>query len=119
MYNKVNREVIPMEQSSLKEIMKALSMHSQHIQEDMRGMEKRLETKIDKMDKKINNLEMKLDTRITNQENTIDQRFDRLDGKFTGMRVELNELQESIHYITSKSLQYGRKHRKIHEHSSS
>lgn len=73
-----------MEQSSLKEIMKALSMHSQHIQEDMRGMEKRLDTK-------INNLEKKLDTRITNLENTMDKRFDRLDGKLTGMCVELNE----------------------------
>ena len=84
MYNRANREVIPMEQSSLKEIMKALSMHSQHIQEDMRGMEKRLDTK-------INNLEKKLDTRITNLENTMDKRFDRLDGKLTGMCVELNE----------------------------
>src|SRR5699024_6086746 len=109
MYNKVNREVIPMEQSSLKEIMKALYMHSQHIQEGMRGMEK-------KLDKKNNNLEKKLDTRITNQENTIDQRFDRLDAKFTGMRVELNESQEYIHYLTIKNLQHDRKLRKIHEH---
>jgi len=45
MYNKVNREVIPMEQSSLKEIMKALYMHSQHIQEGMRGMEKKVRYK--------------------------------------------------------------------------
>lgn len=34
------------------------------------------------------------------------------------MRVEINESHESIHDLTSKSLQHERKLRKIHEQSS-
>lgn len=48
----------------------------------------------------------------------MNQRFDRLDAKFSGMRVELTESQESIHYLTSKSLQHDRKLREIHEQPS-
>ena len=97
-------EVISMDQSSLKEIMKALSMHSEQIREEIRGVEKRMDTLEEKMDQRINTLEKKMD-----------KRFDRLDAKFSGMRVELTESQESIHYLTSKSLQHDRKLRKIHE----
>jgi len=32
-------------------------------------------------------------------EEKMHQRFDRLDAKFSGMRVELTKSQESIHYI--------------------
>lgn len=48
-------------------------------------------------------------------EEKMNQRFDRLDAKFSGMRVELTESQESIHYLTSKRLQNARKLRKIYE----
>lgn len=125
MYNK-DMEVMTLEQSSFKEIMKALSMHSEKIQKDIRGMEKRLEEKMDmkidnlekKMNTKIANLEEKMNTNINHLEDKMDHRFDRLDAKFSGLRVELTESQESIHYLTSKSLQHDQKLRKIHEQSS-
>lgn len=73
-----------MEQSDLQEILKALQLHSTHIDQKLDGMENRM-----------------------------DKRFDRIDKKLDGFRVELTETQETVDYLSSKNVQHEQKLRKL------
>ncbi|STO11399.1 Uncharacterised protein [[Flavobacterium] thermophilum] len=39
----------------------------------------------------------------------VNERFDRLEQKFAGLRVELTETQETVHFLASKTIQHEKK----------
>ncbi|KJE26889.1 hypothetical protein LG52_2207 [Geobacillus kaustophilus] len=39
----------------------------------------------------------------------VNERFDRLDRKFSGLRVELTETQETVHFLAAKTVQHEKK----------
>lgn len=114
-----------MEQTILTEIMNALNMHSQQIQNDFRRLEEKFDQKFAEQSDKITNLEKKMDNlenrmdRLENRMDSIeikmDKGFNRLDVKFSGMRVELTESQETIDYVATKTLQHEQKLRNMYE----
>lgn len=82
-----------MEQSGIQEILKALELHSAHVDKKIKELETGINERFDKMEK----------------------RFDRQDKKFNGMRVELTETQETVDYPASKNVQHEKKLRTIYE----
>lgn len=86
-----------MEQSGIQEILKALELHSVHV------------------DKKIDQLKVDLETRMDNRFDKLEKRFDHQDKKFDGMRVELTETQETVEYLATKNVQHEKKLRTIYE----
>lgn len=75
-----------MEQSGIQEILKALQLHSKH-----------------------------MDEKLSEMWNRMDERFDRIEKKLDGMRVELTETQETVDYLSSKNVQHEKKLRQIYE----
>ncbi|WP_227001798.1 hypothetical protein [Virgibacillus necropolis] len=73
-----------MEQSGIKEILRALELHSRQI-------DKKMQSRFEETDKKIDGLEKHMN-----------DRFDRLEKKFDGMQVELRETQETVDFLHSK-----------------
>lgn len=73
-----------MEQSQLNEILQALKLQSEQMDQ--------------KMDTIRSDLEAKMDAGFER----VDQRFDRLEKKVDGTRVELTETQETVDYLSSK-----------------
>ncbi|HLQ95937.1 MAG TPA: hypothetical protein VK108_06090 [Pseudogracilibacillus sp.] len=86
-----------MEQSGIQEILKALELHSAHV------------------DKKIDQLKVDLETRMDKRFDEMNKRFDRQDKKFNGVRVELAETQETVDYLSTKNVQHEKKLRTIYE----
>lgn len=80
-----------MEQHELKAILDALKVFS------------------DKIDERFDSLEQRMDR----MENKMDTRFERQEKKLDGLRVEITETQETVDYLSSKSLQHDKKLRSI------
>lgn len=93
-----------MEQAGIQEILKALQLHSKHIDE-----------KLVDMRVQIDNVKNQLESRIDKVESRMDERFDRIEKKLDGMRVELTETQETVDYLSSKNVQHEKKLRQIYE----
>jgi len=86
------------QETMLKEILNALKLHS------------------DKMDQKFKKVDEKIDgrfERVDERFDSIEGRLDRIEKKMGGMRVELTETQETVDFISVKTLQHERKLREI------
>lgn len=80
-----------MEQSHLKEILNALTLHGEHI------------------DKKMNELKVDLENRMDEGFKEVNKRFDNLGKKVDGIRVDLSETQETTDFLSSKVIQHEQK----------
>ena len=80
-----------MEKSELHEILHALKLHTEHI------------------DNKLSSLENRMDERITALEYRMDERFNRLENKVDGIRADLIETQENVNFLLSKNAQHEKK----------
>lgn len=122
------------QETTLKEILNALKLHGEHMDEKMDDMEKRFDKKFDDMDKKfdtkIDDLEEKFDNKFEDMNKKFDtkidglntkmdegfkqvnQRFDRSGKKADGIRVDLTETRETTDFILSKTAQH---EKKLHE----
>lgn len=77
------------QETMLKEILHALKLHS------------------DKMDQKFKKVDERFDR--------IEGRLDRMEKKMDGFRVELTETQETVDFISVKTLQHEKKLREINQ----
>ncbi|WP_066297234.1 hypothetical protein [Bacillus sp. FJAT-29937] len=85
-----------MEQETVvKEILQALKVHSNQ-----------MEQRFNKIDKRFEKVDQRLDL--------IDERLDRMEKKMDGFRVELTETQETVDFIAKKTLQHEKKLREFH-----
>lgn len=86
----IEKEVKRMEQETmLKEILNALKLHS------------------DKMDQRFKKVDERFDS--------IEGRLDRIEKKMDGFRVELTETQETVDFISVKTLQHEKKLRELNQ----
>ncbi|OZU88137.1 hypothetical protein CIL03_13505 [Virgibacillus indicus] len=88
-----------MEQTELQAILGALNDFS-----------KKIDEKFEKIDEKFE----KIDQRFENLENRMDERFDRLEIKLDAKTVELRETQETVDFLSSKTLQHEKKLRELY-----
>lgn len=95
-----------MEQSGVQEILKALKLHSAHIDDKLNDMKTHLENRMDDMKTQLEN---RMDDIKTQLENRMDERFDRIEAKLSGIRTELTETQETVDYLAIKSAQHEKK----------
>ena len=106
-----------MEQSGIKEILRALQLHSEHIDKKMESrmneMKEHMGNRMDQMEVKLENRMDQLENRMDQMEAKFDDRFDRLEKKFGGLNVELIETQETVDYLASKNVQHERKLRNL------
>jgi len=93
-----------MEHSGIQEILKALELHSAHVDKKIDQLKIDLETR---MDKRFDEVYERFDE--------MNKRFDRQDKKFNGVRVELAETQETVDYLSTKNTQHEKKLRTIYE----
>ncbi|OAS85820.1 MULTISPECIES: hypothetical protein [Metabacillus] len=84
------------QETMLKEILNALKIHSDHMDQKFKKADERFE----QVDKRFDN---------------IDDRLDRIEKKKDGFRVGLTESQETIDFISVKTLQHEKKLRKINQ----
>jgi chaperonin cofactor prefoldin len=74
-----------------------------------------METKlIYQMDEKLEKMETKLINRMDEGFERLENRIDRLEKKFEGLRIELTETQETVDYLSSKSVQHEKKLRTLY-----
>jgi ABC-type phosphate transport system auxiliary subunit len=121
------------QETMLKEILKALELHSNHMHSKMQEMENRLDAKMqaieNRLDAKMKELESRLETKmqemgnqlraemqqmVENLEEKMNKRFDRLETKVDGLRIELRETQETVDFLSSKTIQHERKIRDLY-----
>ena len=77
------------QETMLKEILNALKLHSEH------------------MDQKFKKVDERFDR--------IEGRLDRMEKKMDGVRVELTETQETVDFISVKTLQHEKKLRELNQ----
>jgi hypothetical protein len=110
------------QETMLKEILKALELHSNHMHTKMQEMENRLETKMQEMENRLeakmqkmgNQLRTEMRQMVENLEEKMNERFNRLETKVDSLRIELSETQETVDFLSSKTLQHERKIRELY-----
>jgi septal ring factor EnvC (AmiA/AmiB activator) len=106
-----------MEQDTiLKEILKVLKMHGKQMDQKFAEMDQRFE----RMDQRSKEMDQKMDQKLASLKDEmqegftqVNQRIARLDDKFTGVRADLTETQETTNYLLSKSAQHEKKIQQI------
>lgn len=87
----------------LNEVLKALELHSEKIDKRFDQIDKRFE----EVDKRFEQMEKRFDQ--------MDVRFDRLEKKVDGNRVELTETQETVDFLSGKTIQHEKKIREMNQ----
>ncbi|ALA71693.1 hypothetical protein GT50_17190 [Geobacillus stearothermophilus 10] len=108
----------------VQQILKALDLHSEKIQQQMKEMEDRLRTEIqdtenrlraeiqdteNRLYAKIRETEDRLHQKLMDLEKRTDARFERLETKMNYWRLEWSETQETVDFLARKTLQHERK----------
>ncbi|RAK22048.1 hypothetical protein B0I26_10227 [Anoxybacillus vitaminiphilus] len=108
-----------MEQNTIvKEILKALDLHAAQLRTQMVEMNEQFETKMQEMNErfeiKMQEMNNRLEARIDRLENEMNERFNRLETKIDSLRTELTETQETVDFLSSKTIQHERKIRELY-----
>jgi chromosome condensin MukBEF ATPase and DNA-binding subunit MukB len=108
-----------MEQNTIvKEILKALDLHAAQLRAQMMEMNEQFETKMQEMNNrletKMQEMNNRFEARIDRLENEMNERFNRLETKIDSLRTELTETQETVDFLSSKTIQHERKIRKLY-----
>ncbi|MED4972121.1 hypothetical protein [Geobacillus thermoleovorans] len=86
----------------VKEVVEALKIFSRDIRTQIDEMGSQLRAEIQDT---ANQLRAEMQQFRTE----VNERFDRLEQKFAGLRVELTETQETVHFLASKTIQHEKK----------
>jgi gas vesicle protein len=110
------------QETMLKEILKALELHSDHIHAEMQKMSSQLKAEMQEMGNQLrtemkemgSQLRTEMKEMVGKLEEKMDERFNRLETKVDSLRIELSETQETVDFLSSKTLQHERKIRKLY-----
>lgn len=89
------------EQTMLNEILKALELHS-----------KKMDKRFDQVEERLDRVETRLD-QVEERLDRVETRLDRIEKKFDGTRVEITETQETVDFLSSKTIQHEKKLREL------
>ena len=98
------------QETMLKEILNALKLHSDKMDQKFEKVDERFE-KIDARFEQIDGRFKRVDERL----DSIEGRLDRIEKKMDGFRVELTETQETVDFISVKTLQHEKKLREVNQ----
>ncbi|OAT72608.1 hypothetical protein [Parageobacillus thermoglucosidasius] len=110
------------QETMLKEILKALELHSDHIHVEMQKISSQLRAEMKEMGNQLrtemkemgNQLRTEMKEMVGKLEEKMDERFNRLETKVDNLRIELSETQETVDFLSSKTLQHERKIRELY-----
>ncbi|MBP2239645.1 chromosome segregation ATPase [Cytobacillus eiseniae] len=105
-----------MNQSGIQEILKALELHSKHIDHKITDMKVQLENRMDEKFARVDQRFEKMDQRLEQMEEKFDQmdeRVCRIETKLDSLKVEIIETQQDVDHLTIKNVQHERKLRKL------
>ncbi|PMC36641.1 hypothetical protein CJ195_14495 [Bacillus sp. UMB0899] len=91
------------QETMLKEILNALKLHSEHMDQKFKKVDERFE----RIDERFEKIDERFDR--------IEGRLDRMEKKMDGVRVELTETQETVDFISVKTLQHEKKLRELNQ----
>ncbi|PGT83858.1 MULTISPECIES: hypothetical protein [Bacillaceae] len=91
------------QETMLKEILNALKLHSDKMDQKFKKVDERFE----KIDERFERVDERFDS--------IEGRLDRIEKKMDGFRVELTETQETVDFISVKTLQHEKKLRELNQ----
>lgn len=97
-----------MDQSGVKEILKALELHGAHMEMRFEQIDQRFE-QVDRRFEQVDRRFEQMDHRFEK----LEERMDRLEKKFDGHKIELIETQETVDHLATKTNQHERKLRKL------
>jgi predicted RNase H-like nuclease (RuvC/YqgF family) len=99
------------QEAMLKEISKALKLHSGHIHAEIQQMSSQLRAETQEVG---NQLRTEMREMVGKLEEKMDKRFNQLETKVDSLRIELSETQETVDFLSSKTLQHERKIRELY-----
>jgi gas vesicle protein len=110
------------QETMLKEILKSLELHSDHIHVEMQKISSQLRAEMKEMGNQLrtemkemgNQLRTEMKEMVGKLEEKMDERFNRLETKVDNLRIELSETQETVDFLSSKTLQHERKIRELY-----
>lgn len=82
------------QETMLKEILNALQLHS-----------RKMDEKFEKVDARFEQVDARFDR--------IEERLDRVENKLGGFRAEMTEVQETVDFISAKTVQHEKKLREM------
>ncbi|OXB92045.1 hypothetical protein [Parageobacillus galactosidasius] len=104
-----------MEQNTIvKEILKALDLHATQLRAQMVEIETKMQEMNNRLEAKLQEMNDRLEARIDRLENEMNERFNRLETKVDNLRTELTETQETVDFLSSKTIQHERKIRELY-----
>jgi predicted nuclease with TOPRIM domain len=119
-----------MEQNTIvKEILKALDLHAAQLRTQMMEMNEQFKTKLqvmndrfeaklqemnDRLETKMQEMNDRFEAKIERLENEMNERFNRLETKIDNLHTELTETQETVDFLSSKTIQHERKIRELY-----
>ncbi|MFD1037320.1 hypothetical protein ACFQ3N_02625 [Virgibacillus byunsanensis] len=104
-------------ETMLKEILNALTSHSEQVNNKFGQMDKKFEQKFDQMDQKFEQKFEEMDKKFERKFEEMDKRFDRLETKVDGIRMDLTETQKTTNFLLGKIVQHDEKLLQLSEES--
>ncbi|MEI3611949.1 hypothetical protein [Pseudogracilibacillus sp. SO30301A] len=89
------------EKTILNEVLRALELHSN-----------KMEKRFDQIDKRFDQVDKKFE-QVDKRFEQVEMRLDRLEKKFDGTRVDIIETQETVDFLSSKTIQHEKKLREL------
>src|SRR5690625_7011561 len=86
-------------QTVLNEVLKALSLHSEKMEQRFEQIDQRFE----QIDRRFEQIDLRFE-QMEQRFDKMDVRFDRLEKKVDGIRVELTETQETTDFVAKKTI---------------
>jgi gas vesicle protein len=110
------------QETMLQEILKALELHSDHIHVEMKKISIQMRTEMQEVGNQLrteiqemgNQLRTEMQEMVGKLKEKMDERFNRLETKVDNLRIELSETQETVDFLSSKTLQHERKIRELY-----
>lgn len=97
------------EKTMLKEILNALNLHAVKMEDRF----EQIDARFDQVDKRFEQIDKRFD-QVDKRFDKIEDRLERVEKKMDGFRVELREAQETIDFVSIKTIQHEKKLREQH-----
>lgn len=96
------------QETMLKEILNALQLHSRKMDEKF----EKVNARFDQVDARFEQVETRFN-QVDARFDRIEERLDRVENKLGGFRAEMTEVQETVDFISAKTVQHEKKLREM------
>jgi septation ring formation regulator EzrA len=96
------------QETMLKEILNALQLHSRKMDEKF----EKVDARFDQVDARFEQVEIRFN-QVDARFDRIEERLDRVESKLGGFRAEMTEVQETVDFMSAKTVQHEKKLREM------